>query len=204
MEESGWSRDLKEYEDEKPWVMVKDMWLAKGVNAKQDVEVSNRFEVLAVETDMNRKMTRTSAIDFNVAEVRKPLASAARMVKNGNWAVLDQDGSLTENTSAGERMEVRVKDETFVFDVELANEESDVIILDSAAGVHVWPRGRCEDVSMIPKKEGLRMFRSHIGSSHFLFERARCFSRSRDFLVLSCAKCLQPSFAVSPLVHGKC
>ena len=27
---------------------------------------------------------------------------------------------------------------------------------------------------------------NHFGSSHFLFERARCFSRSRAFLVLSC------------------
>ena len=51
-------------------------------------------------------------------------------------------------------MEVRVKDETFVFDVELTNGESEVITLDSGAGVHVRPRGRCEDV---PKNEGLRM-----------------------------------------------
>ena len=69
-------------------------------------------------------MTRTSAIEFNVAEVRKPLASAARMVKSGNRVVLDQDGSFIENKSTGERMEVRVKDETFVFDVELTNGES--------------------------------------------------------------------------------
>ena len=68
---------VDEYEDENPWVMVKETWLAKGVNAKEDVEVRNRFEVLAVETDNNRKMTRTSAIEFNVAEVWKPLASAA-------------------------------------------------------------------------------------------------------------------------------
>ena len=102
-------------------------------------------------------MTRTSAIEFNVAEVRKPLASAARMVKSGNRVVLDQDGSFIENKSTGERMEVSVKDETFVFDVELTNGESELITLDSGAGVHVWPRGRCEDVPMMPKKEGLRM-----------------------------------------------
>ena len=67
--------------------------------------------------------------------------------------VLDQDGSFIENKSTGERMEVRVKDETFVFDVELTNGESEVITLDSGAGVHVWPRGRCEDVSAcVPPK----------------------------------------------------
>ena len=124
----------------------------KSVNAKQNVEVRNRFEVLAVETNKDPKMTRTSAIEFNVAEVGKPLASAARMVKSGNRVVLDQDSSFIENKSTGERMEVRVKDETFVFNVELTNGESEVITLDSGAGVHVWPRGRCEDVPMMPKK----------------------------------------------------
>ena len=103
-----------EYEDENPWVMVKDKWLAKSANAKQDVEVRNWFEVLAVETDKDRKMTRTSAIELNVAEVRKPLASAARWVKSGNRVVLDQDDLVIEHLSTGERMKVRVKDETFV------------------------------------------------------------------------------------------
>ena len=117
---------VDEYEDENPWVMVKDKWLAKGVNAKQHVEVRNRFLVLAVETNNDQKMTRTSAIELNVAEVWKPLASAARMVKSGNRVVLDQDGSFIENKSTGERMEVRVKDETFVFDVKLTNGESEV------------------------------------------------------------------------------
>ena len=100
-------------------------------------------------------MTRTSAIEFNVAEVRKPLASAARMVKSRNRVVLDQDGTFIENKSTGERMEVRVKDETFVFDVELTNGESEVITLDSGAGVHVRPRGRCEGVPLMPKKRGV-------------------------------------------------
>ena len=30
---------VDEYEGEKTWVMVKDKWLAKSVNAKQNVEV---------------------------------------------------------------------------------------------------------------------------------------------------------------------
>ena len=85
-------------------------------------------------------MTRTSAIEFNVAEVRRSLASADRMVRSGNRVVLDQDGLFIDNNSTGERMQVRVKDETFVFDVEFTNGDSEVIPLDSGAGVRVWPR----------------------------------------------------------------
>ena len=33
---------------------------------------------------------------------------------------------------------------------------------------------------------------SNFGSSHFLFERARCFSRSRALLVLSCPSVYNP------------
>ena len=33
---------VDEYEDENAWVIVKDEWLAKGFNAKQDVEVQTR------------------------------------------------------------------------------------------------------------------------------------------------------------------
>ena len=80
-------RAVDEYEDESSWVMVKDKWLAKGVNAKQDVEVRNRFEELAVQTDKDQKMTRTSAIEFNVAEVRKPLASWWRSTRTArSWS----------------------------------------------------------------------------------------------------------------------
>ena len=35
-------------------------------------------------------------------------------------------------------------------------------------------------------------FRGHFGSSHFLFERARCFSRSRAFPVLCCPSVYNP------------
>ena len=77
--------------------------------------------MLAVETDKDWKMT--SAIEFNVAGVQKPLASAARIVKSGNRVMLDQDGSFVENKRTGEGMEVRVKDGTFVFEVELTNGE---------------------------------------------------------------------------------
>lgn len=50
----------------------------------------------AVETgaiDLRKPLTRSAAIEFNIARVRKPLASAAKMAQNGNRVVLDMDGS---------------------------------------------------------------------------------------------------------------
>ena len=41
-------------------------------------------------------------------------------------------------------------------------------------------------------QEQMNSIRGHVGSSHFLFERARCFSRSRAFLVLSCPSVCNP------------
>ena len=62
-----------------------------------------------------RKLTRPSAIDFNVADVRKSLATAAKMVKSNNRVILDEDGSYIQNKKTGECMEVRIEEETFVF-----------------------------------------------------------------------------------------
>ena len=100
---------------------------------------------------------RESAIEFNVAEVRKPLASAVRMVLAGNRVVLDSDDSCTENRKTGERMKLKVKDGTYVFDVQYKDGEVDEFTLDSGAGVNVWPQGRREDIPMMPKRSGLRM-----------------------------------------------
>ena len=48
------------------------------------------------------------------------------------------------------------------------------------------------------------MFRCHFGSSHFLFERAQCFSRSRAFVVLSCPSVYNPVLQFPTLSHGTC
>ena len=127
----------------------------------------NRFEalqedeeivpIMAVETQKAQAMTRTSAIEFHAADVRKPLASAVKMANAGNRIVLDKQGSYVENVDTGERMEVKVQGETFVFDVQYGNGEPGVITLDSGAGVNVWPRGDLPEVRMLPKKPGLRM-----------------------------------------------
>ena len=101
--------------------------------------------------------TRESAIEFNVAEVRKPLASAVRMVMAGNRVVLDSDDSYIENRKTGERMKLKVKDGTYVFDAQYKDGEVDEFTSDSGAGVNVWPQGRPHDIPMMPKRSGIRM-----------------------------------------------
>ena len=98
--------------------------------------------------------TRESAIEFNVAEVRKPLASAVRMVIAGNRVVLDSDDSYIEKRKTGERMKLKVKDGTYLFDVQYKDGEVEEFTLDSGAGVNVWPQSRREDIPM-PKTKWL-------------------------------------------------
>ena len=136
------------------------------------VKTTNMFEVLEAEEDYDeladevfgimavdeeKSRTRTSAIEFNVAEVKKPLVSAVKMVRNDNRVVLDADGSYIENKSTGERMAVRMQDETFVFDVEYEDGEKGSMTLDSGAGVHVWPKDARKHVPLLPRKSNLRM-----------------------------------------------
>ena len=47
------------------------------------------------------------------------------------------------------------------------------------------------------QEKSRRMFRSHFGSSHFLFESARCFFPFTSFSGFVLSKCLQFSFVVS-------
>ena len=113
---------------------------------------SEVIPIQAVETS-----TRKSAIEFHVADVRKPLASAVKMVRAGNRIVLENRDSYIENLATGERTKVVVKDETFVFDVTYENDEQGTITLDSGAGVNVLPKSSHVPGRNLPKKEGLRM-----------------------------------------------
>ena len=55
------------------------------------------------------KMTRESGMLFNVADVSKPLASAAKVVEAGNLVVvrLDLEKSFIMNIHTGEKMAIR-------------------------------------------------------------------------------------------------
>ena len=76
-----------EHEEDHPWTESRRLRTGGPCSGRNNLDSGSRFCVLAVETETARKHTRTSAIEFNVAEVRKPLASTARMVRCGNRVV---------------------------------------------------------------------------------------------------------------------
>ena len=96
-------------------------------------------------------------LDFNVADVKKPLASAVRVAQAGNRVIMEEEGSYIENKRTGECMQVRIENDTFVFDVEFENSELGKITLDSGAGCNVWPHGKLTEIPMRPKNPGLKM-----------------------------------------------
>ena len=148
------------------------VWVIGAVEAigGHRIKTRNRFQALTEESeddiedevnvmgvDPAQARTRMSAMEFNVAEVKKPLASAAKVVKAKNRIVLDEEGSYVENKVTGERMEVKMENETFVFEVEFDDGEFGKITLDSGAGASVWPEKEREQVPMMPRNPGLRM-----------------------------------------------
>ncbi len=130
--------------------------------------------------DPAKALTRLSSIEFNVADAKKPLASAAKMVKNGNRVILDDEGSLIVNKATGERVEVNVEGETFAFDVLYENGEQGKITLDSGVGVRVWPKDQLKDMPILPKKPGLRK-RAANGSEIWNLGRKVIEFRGNDF-----------------------
>ena len=155
---------------------VGGVWMIGAVNVEKDkfhpmskasIDLQNRFAILAdiegeqitdiCAVESAEKLTRESGLEFNVADVKKPLASAVRVVQAGNRVVMDEEGSYIENKETGECMKVRIENDTFVFDVEFQNGEQGTITLDSGAGCHVWPHGRLREIPMRPKNPSLRM-----------------------------------------------
>ena len=87
-------------------------------------ENTNQYQALGeyevricnVETD---KLTRPSAMDFNEADVKKPLASAACVTRAGNRIVLDENGGFIENKVTGEKMKVQIENGVYVYEVQM-------------------------------------------------------------------------------------
>ena len=97
---------------------------------------------------------------FNVANVAKPLASAAKVVEAGNRIVMDPEPgkSYVENIITGERMLLKKDKGTYIFEVKYLDDgKMGSITLDSGAGVSVWPMKMKEGVETLPKKAGLNM-----------------------------------------------
>jgi hypothetical protein len=57
-------------------------------------------------------------MEFHVTNSTKPLASAMAVVKAGDRAVLDPEGSYSENKLTKERIKLIEVGGTFVFDIE--------------------------------------------------------------------------------------
>ena len=123
--------------------------------------VDETFEVLHVggqcETKPGDRLTRKSSVRFNVAQVQKPLVSAARVVSNGNRIVMSPETSFIENIATGEKMQLRVQNGVYVFDVMFGSGEEGTLTLDSGAGVNVWPEQMLPQVPVEPAERGLRM-----------------------------------------------
>ena len=143
-------------DDEDEW---KDVRQRKGVKGwRFEVE---KVDIGAVEKTEGVKggTSRKKAMKFNVADVKKPLASAAKVVSAGNRICMGPtpNENFIENTSTGENIELRIEGGTYVFDVEYEDGELGTITLDSGAGVNVWPQGLQAHVPMQPKDPKLRM-----------------------------------------------
>ena len=103
-------------------------------------------------------LTREAAMEFNEADVRKPLASAACVAKAGKGMWLDSNGGYIQNFKTRECMMVKIENGTYVFDVELDNGDMAKVTLDSGAGCNVWPKGKAAGTSKVmPKKSGVNM-----------------------------------------------
>ena len=78
--------------------------LRNSIAGLENEDDKEEVDVLAVDPAL--PLTRLSSIEFNVADVKKPLASAAKMVKSGNRVVLDSQGSRSQASAwkCGSRM----------------------------------------------------------------------------------------------------
>lgn len=73
----------------------------------------------------------------------------------GNKIVLDSDGSYKMGKNTGERMQPRMQDGTFVFDMQYGRSQIDSITLEPGAGMNVLPSNLLPDVPTNPKRAGL-------------------------------------------------
>ena len=109
--------------------------------------------------DGGRKLSRASGMRFNVAKVKRPLASAAKVVQAGNRIQMGPrpEDNYIQNLETGEKIAIRVERGTYVFDVEYKDGSEGTITLDSGAGVNVWPEELLPNIPMMAKDPGLRM-----------------------------------------------
>ena len=79
---------------------------------------------------------------FLVADVRKPLMAAKRIVENGNGVVFSEGGSYIVNDKTGDKMRLReIGKGSYLMDVKFVGGGKAEITIDSGAEECVCPRG---------------------------------------------------------------
>ena len=123
------------------------------------MEALKRHDVSIRAVEKCGMKSRESGMKFNVANVQKPLASAAKVTQAGNRISMGPkpEDNFIQNVDTGDKIELRVEKGTYVFDVEFQNGEVGTITLDSGAGVNVWPETMQKQVPMMPKDPRLKM-----------------------------------------------
>jgi hypothetical protein len=126
----------------------------KGTSPPGLQQQQQEVEIQEVQT----KQTRPCSLRFNIADVRRPLASATAVTEAGNTIVLNSEGGYVVNDTTGEAMKVIKERGVFVMQVHLADGRQENITLDSGAGVSVWPKGRPFGGGAVgPRAAGLKM-----------------------------------------------
>ena len=84
--------DDEVHNDEVPVTNLDSVWLVGEVTTFEKAE--NEIDIGAID---GKAMTRETQIEFNVANVRKPLASAMFVAKAGNGIWIDANGGNIQN-----------------------------------------------------------------------------------------------------------
>ena len=128
-----------------------------------------------------KKLTRPASIKFHLSDVRKPLASGVAVTGEGNGVWLDNKGGYIVNMVTKEKMQLRVEDGTYVFDVELDDGTVTTVTFDTGAGVNVWPKEQNGGNGPISKRDdSVRMAAAngtsiqHYGQKNVIFRGLSC------------------------------
>ena len=68
---------------------------------------------------------KRKAMDFQVTDCKKPLASVAKIIEKGNRVVFDEDDSYILNKATGEKIKLERERGTFVMVVEFEIDEAE-------------------------------------------------------------------------------
>jgi hypothetical protein len=68
---------------------------------------------------------KRKAMNFQVTDCKKPLASVAKIIEKGNRVVFDEDGSFIMNKATGEKIKLERERGTFVMVVEFEMDETE-------------------------------------------------------------------------------